>query len=382
MTVYTRTNPFMATLVSRHRLNKSGSTKETWHIVVDLEGSGFIYRPGDSFGILPENDSHLVETILSSCKWDGQEEVFDTRCHLHFPIREWLSKKANLALANRKFFLELIMRHPEGQKKEELRALVAVGNEEALQAFIHAWNVPEIIAMYPDAELRPADLATTLQPLLPRLYSIASAQSCEGSHVHFTVSRVRYEVNGRKRLGACSHFLCDMVPSGVPRVPVYLQSTKDFLLPEGNDKPIIMIGPGTGVAPFRAFLQERSHRGSPLLNNWLFFGEREQKCDFFYEEFWQGLIASSQLRLSTAFSRDQSEKVYVQHRLWEERKEIWKWIQDGAKIYVCGDADRMAKDVDKCLQDIVCDQDNISQEAARAFLSALRKEKQYLRDIY
>lgn len=382
MTLYDRTNPFMATLISRHRLNKAGSTKETWHVAIDLEGSDFVYRPGDSFGIFPENDSALVDTIITHCQWDRDEPVFDNRCHQHFPIREWLLKKANLAVGNKKFLLEMIMRHPEGHKKEELRHLVEVGNEELFKDFIGKWNVPEIIAMYPEAKLHPGDLAATLQPLLPRLYSIASAQSHEKNQVHFTVSRVRYEIEGRKRLGICSHFLCDMVPAGAPKVPVYLQATRDFLLPENNSVPIIMIGPGTGVAPFRAFLQERIHRGCSSQNNWLFFGERQRECDFFYEEFWQELIANRQLRLNAAFSRDQSEKVYVQHRLWEERKDIWRWIQDGAKIYVCGDAERMAKDVDKCLQEIVCDQDKISPEAAKAFLSGLRKGKQYLRDIY
>ncbi|MBS0654256.1 MAG: sulfite reductase [Verrucomicrobia bacterium] len=379
---YDRTNPFLAKLVLRERLNKTGSTKETWHVVIDLEGSGLTYRPGDSFGILPHNDPKLVDAILASCQWDGDLSVFDERSHSHFSLREWLLKKANLASCTRKFLLEIIMRLPEGEKKEELRKLTEAGNEDDLKKFIHSWNVPEVIALYPEAALHPNDLVTSLQPLLPRLYSIASAQSCEGNHVHFTVSRVRYDVAGRKRLGICSHFLCDMIEVGAPKVPVYLQSTRDFILPEDTSVPVIMIGPGTGVAPFRAFMQERVHRKVQPQKSWLFFGERHREHDFFYEEYWQQLVSLGLLRLDLAFSRDQEEKVYVQHKLWENREEVWRWIQDGAKIYVCGDAERMAKDVDNCLQQIVSEQAKISLDAAKAFLTGLRREKQYLRDVY
>jgi len=377
MTVYSRTNPYIAKLLSRHRLNKSGSTKETWHVVVDVKGVDIAYRPGDSFGICPENDHDTVRAIVETCGFSGHEMIMDPRSQESFQIASWLTKRANLVTATRKFLQEFVKR-----KAEHIEILLAPEQEEKFKEFTSHYTVAEILHMHPEAKLQPQELASTLGPLLPRLYSIASSQHVVGDEVHFTVSRVRYEVHGKKRLGVCSHFLCDMIKEKSHDVPIYLQSTKDFLLPEDNQTPMIMIGPGTGVAPFRAFMQERITRANSTTKNWLFFGERHRECDFFYEEFWQELVASKNLKLDLAFSRDQSEKVYVQHKMWQAKKELWNWLQDGAKIYVCGDAERMAKDVDKCLQDIVKEQAGISEESARHFLTDLRRQKRYLRDIY
>ncbi len=235
---------------------------------------------------------------------------------------------------------------------------------------------------HPEANLGPQDLVQNLSPLLPRLYSIASSHMAHPGEVHFTVSRVRYEVHGRKRVGVASHYLCDMVKEKSTPIPIYLQQTKDFLIPQDNQVPMIMIGPGTGVAPFRAFMQERLARENPSSQNWLFFGERHRNCDFFYEEFWQDLINKNMLTVSEAFSRDQEEKIYVQHRLWQMREKVWQWLQNGAHIYVCGDASRMAKDVDQCLQNIIKEALALSDESARRFLADLRKQKRYLRDVY
>lgn len=377
MTVYSRTNPYVTKLLSRQRLNKSGSTKETWHVVVGVSGSLITYRPGDSFGICPENDHETVHAIIRCCGFSGDEAIVDPRSQETLSIATWLTKRANLAVATKKFLQELVKR-----KAIHIETLLSVDHEEKLKEFLASFTVLEILQMHPEASLQPQELASTLGPLLPRLYSIASAQNVVGDEVHFTVSRVRYELHGKKRLGVCSHFLCDMIKEKEHDVPIYLQSTKDFLLPEDNQTPMVMIGPGTGVAPFRAFMQERLSRANCTKKNWLFFGERHRECDYFYEDFWQEQASSGMLKLDLAFSRDQAEKVYVQHKMWQAKKELWSWLQDGARIYVCGDAEHMAKDVDKCLLEIIKDEANLSEESARHFLTDLRRQKRYLRDIY
>ncbi len=328
-------------------------------------------------GICPQNDHPMCASILQLCKFSPDEEVVDPRTQEKFSILEYLQRKANLSLPTRKLLLELVQRGAR-----HLDELLQPDNDDAFRGFIQNHNVLELLQEHPEANLSAQDLVQNLGPLLPRLYSIASSQAAHPDEVHFTVSRVRYEVHGKKRLGVASHFLCDMVKEESAEVPIYLQSTKDFLLPEDNQQPIIMIGPGTGVAPFRAFMQERLARENPTSKNWLFFGERQKSCDFFYEDYWQNLLSNKMLRVSEAFSRDQEHKVYVQHRLWEARKDIWDWIQNGAHIYVCGDASRMAKDVEACLQNIIKDALQISDESARHFLQDLRKQKRYLRDVY
>lgn len=377
MTSYSRTSPFAARLLSRHRLNKTGSTKETWHVVLNIAGSDITYRPGDSMGICPENDAEMCAKIMALCKFSPDEEVQDSRTQETFRLEDFLRRRANLSVPTKKLMQELVVRGAT-----HLDRLLSAECDEQFREFLNTHNVLELLQEHPEANLGPQDLVQNLGPLLPRLYSIASSQAIYPDEVHFTVSRVRYELHGKKRLGVASHFLCDMVKENAHVVPVYVQQTKDFLLPDDNQLPVIMIGPGTGVAPFRAFMQERFSKENPSPKNWLFFGERNRTCDFFYEEYWQELVGKNVLRVSEAFSRDQEEKVYVQNRLWENRKEIWQWLQDGAHIYVCGDAERMAKDVDQCLQNIVKEALQIPDESARRFMMDLRKQKRYLRDVY
>lgn len=377
MTSYSRTSPFSARLLSRQRLNKTGSSKETWHVALDISGSGITYRPGDSMGICPENDPSICAAILDICKFAADEEVQDSRTQETFTISEFLRRRANLSVPTRKLVQELIVRGAT-----HLDELLKPEQDEQFREFLLNHNVLELLEQHPEANLGPQDLVQNLAPLLPRLYSIASSQAMFPDQVHFTISRVRYELHGKKRLGVASHFLCDMVKQDTHTVPIYVQQTKDFVLPEDNQLPLIMIGPGTGIAPFRAFMQERLSRENPGAQNWLFFGERNRDCDYFYQDYWQELISKNQLRVSEAFSRDQEEKVYVQDKLWESRKDVWQWIQDGAHIYVCGDAERMAKDVDACLQNIVKEALQIPDESARRFMMDLRKQKRYLRDVY
>ena len=374
---YTRLSPYLARLLSRHRLNKTGSTKETWHVVIDIRGSDITYRPGDSMGICPENDHAMCDEILKTCGFSPDEAVVDPRSSEPFKLLDFLRKKANLSVPTRKLLLELVQR---GAKHFD--SLLQPDHADEFKEYLRTHNVLDVLKEHPEAHPGPQDLVQNLSPLLPRLYSIASSQAVNEDEVHFTVSRVRYEVQGKKRLGVCSHFLCDMIKEKDHPIPIYLQQTKDFLLPEDNQVPLIMIGPGTGIAPFRAFMQERFSRENPTEKNWLFFGECHKACDFFYEEYWKELAGQKKLQVTEAFSRDQKEKVYVQHRLWEHRKKIWAWIQDGAHIYVCGDAQRMAKDVDACLQNIVKEALDLTDESARKFVSDLRKQKRYLRDVY
>jgi sulfite reductase (NADPH) flavoprotein alpha-component len=358
MNIYDRTKPFLAKVASRNRLTAPGSSKQTWHVSLDLTGSDISYRPGDCFGIYPNNDPILVERILKRLRATGCELIEDSKSKEIISIHQWLTKRANIARCSKKL-LDIAM----------------PGIEETI------YNVAELLEQT-TTHLTPQELVNVLSPLLPRIYSIASSQIMHPDEVHLTVSYISYEIEGLPRLGVCSHFLCDLVDLGTPEVPIYLQPTKDFLLPEDTTIPLVMIGSGTGIAPFRAFMQSRLSQKIAFANSWLFFGERQAAHDFLYEDFWQVLVNNGHLRLETAFSRDQPEKIYVQHRMWEKRKELWKLLENGANVYVCGDASRMAKDVDFCLQNVISDQANFSHDEARAFVSTLRKEKRYLRDIY
>jgi sulfite reductase (NADPH) flavoprotein alpha-component len=380
---YDRSRPFIAAIQERYRLNHEHSSKEVWHVVADISGSGISYRPGDSFAIFPENDPRLVDEVLKAMRAHGDEEVFDERSKENFLFAEWLKKKANLAFCTRKLLCLLAERiKPESHEKKALESLLQEDQEALCTEFLHSWNVPEFLTHYAEKDLiTPQELTLCVPPLLPRFYSIACSQGLHNEQVEFLVSRVKYEVGGKSRVGTCSHFLCDLVKTGEKSVPLYLHPTKDFLLPEYAHTPIIMIGPGTGVAPFRAFMQERM-MGSNKTKNWLFFGERHEKYDFHYKDLWHQLVGRGFLQLSCAFSRDQLEKSYVQHKLWDERNELWKWLQEGATIYVCGDKERMAKDVDQILHTIIQDQSGKSSEEAKAELSSLRKNKRYLRDVY
>ena len=375
--VYDRKNPFYSRLVERYRLNKSGSNKETWHVVLDLSGSNIRYRPGDSIGICPENDKKVVSALLEVLHFSGDEEVKDVKTGTTFCVREYLAKKANLAMPTKKLLQELAQRGAH-----VLLNLLESDAREACRAFIQSKNVFELLFEHENISWQPQELIELFAPLLPRLYSISSAQECVGDSVHLTISRVRYDIEGKKRLGICSHYLCEMVDDIEQNIGVYVQSTRDFLLPEDHSVPIIMVGPGTGIAPFRAFMQNRHEQGKENTKNWLFFGEQTRAHDYFYEEYWAVLEAQGILRVDTAFSRDTKEKVYVQHKMWQQKKELWKWLQEGAMLYVCGDASKMAKDVDATLQEIACSEGGMALDEAKAYMASLRKQKRYLRDIY
>jgi sulfite reductase (NADPH) flavoprotein alpha-component len=374
---YDRFNPFQATLKKRFILNKPGGTRHTWHVVLSLGEGHISYRPGDSFGILPKNDPELVQKTLSCLNATGHETVIDQKGQA-CSFCEFLVQKANLANPSKRLLSAIIEQLSSSEKKSFLQELLQ--HDERLHSYLHTYNVPELLEAYPSA-LSIEVFVKNVAPLLPRLYSVASSPLLFPHEVHCAVSEVVYEVDGKTRRGVCSHFLCNLIKEG-DTVPIYVQPTKDFLLPEDANRKVIMIGPGTGIAPFVAFMQQRLVLRSKPETNWLFFGERNRKSDFFYEEFFKELESEGMLRLDLAFSRDQAEKVYVQHKLWEKRELIWSWLQEDAIFYVCGDASRMAKDVDRVLHEIVADACKLSEHDTKEYIRTLRLEKRYIRDVY
>jgi sulfite reductase (NADPH) flavoprotein alpha-component len=350
--LYSRQNPFYGSVKSRCRLNKIEGPRQTWHVEIDLHDSGIAYEPGDSVAILPYNDQAKVKKILQHLNATGKELIDG------MPLSQFLQLKVNIATPTKRLLDALKSPFSQDEKIE--------------------FDVEEALQMH--EKISYEQFVTLLSPLLPRFYSIASSQHRARNGVDLLVAYVNYKVEDKERKGVCSHFLCDQVEIGEKTVGLYLHPTKDFRLPASASTPIIMVGPGTGVAPYRAFLQQRLFEGAK--QNWLFFGECHRYSDFFYEEFWNECVANGFLTLDTAFSRDQKEKVYVQHILWQKRQELWRWLQEGASFYVCGDAHHMAKDVDATLHKIAESEGSLSIEEAKSYMKQLRLSKRYLRDVY
>lgn len=354
MNQHNRFNPFPSRILERALLTGSGSTKKTYHLALDLAGSGIVYSPGDSIAILPENDPAEVDAFLGAIERTGDEFIFDPRSQTEFSLRDYLLCKANLHKPSPAF----------------LRKLSAPPAEDK--------TVSELVS---DAAFSYKELPSLLLPLLPRFYSIASSQHLFPNEVHLTVASVSYTAGGKIRHGVGTHFLCDRAAIGATKIPLYIQPSHGFALPADPNASIILVGPGTGVAPYRAFLQERLYKQTTG-RNWLFFGERHRKHDFYYADFWLALEKEKRLRLDLAFSRDGNEKVYVQHKMWENRRDLFTWIEEGAYFYVCGDAKEMAKDVEAMLVKIFASEGNLPEEEVRRKLKALRVEKRYLADVY
>ncbi len=366
-----RDNPATATLVSRYRLNKEGSEKDTWHIEFDLEGSGLDYDVGDSFGVFPANDPALVDAVLAAL--DAPPD---------FPIggrtlRETLTDGVALSPAPDMLF-QLISYLTGGERRKKAQGLAEGRDPDG-----DAATLDVLAALQKFAGIRPDPEAfiEALDPLQPRVYSISSSLKANPGRVSLTVDAVRYEIDKRVRLGVCSTFLAGRARIG-DKLRVYVQKAQHFALPTDAGKPIIMVGPGTGVAPFRAFLQERQATGASG-PNWLFFGHQRSNCDFFYEEELLKMRASGLLtRLTLAWSRDGEEKIYVQHRMREVGRDLWAWIKEGAHIYVCGDALRMAKDVESALADVVAEHGKHSPQDAARFIADLKNSGRYQADVY
>ena len=374
---YTRKNPFPAKLLISQTLTLSGSEKETRHHEFSLAGSGMQYEPGDSMGIFAKNNPKLVEEILKALHFSGEETV-TTKEGETFTLREGLLEHFQITQPSKQF-LELMAE--KSATRAELKEMLDPARKRDLDNYLWGLEIIDFLLDNPSLGLTVEEFVRKLRKLQPRLYSIASSLKTHPKEVHLMVASVRYESHGRKREGVATIYLADRVEVG-SEVPMFVHVAKGFRLPEDPSTPIIMIGPGTGLAPFRAYLEERKARGASG-KNWLFFGEQRRNCDFFYKEQLEELQKEGVLtRFDTAFSRDQRHKIYVQHRMLENSKDIFDWLESGAQFFVCGDAARMAKDVDVALHQIVEKHGGKTPEQAAEYVEALRKEKRYKRDVY
>jgi sulfite reductase (NADPH) flavoprotein alpha-component len=378
---YSKSRPFLASIKERISLTKPGSQKDTQHVVLDLSGSGIQYAVGDCVGVIPANHPEVVNHLLKALKATGEEPVKDKSSGEEISLRDYLTHKTNLARVPKELLTALHERQTNVNKKEYLAHLLAPEQKEALKHYLEVHEVWDALEEFHEALLSPQELCDMLSGLLPRFYSIASSQKVVGDEVHLTVRKTVYTTNSRLRRGVCTHFICDIVPLEHTSVPIYIQPTHSFNLPKDASAPIIMVGPGTGIAPYRAFMQERMAQGAPG-GNWLFFGEWNRAYDFFYEDYWRELQSQGKLRLEVAFSRDQEHKLYVQHRMLEHAADLWRWLEEGAYLFVCGDAKVMAKDVEAALSQIIREQGQLDESGARAYIKRLRTEKRYLRDVY
>jgi sulfite reductase (NADPH) flavoprotein alpha-component len=376
---YSHKNPFFALHPVNERLTGAGSEKDTRHHEISLEGSGLTYLPGDALGLVPQNDHRLVEELVEALHATGDESV-PGKDGAPKPLREALLRDYAIHLAEKKFV------DAAAQKgAEKLAELLQPENSDALRVYLQGrdqtHDYVDILREFPGVNFAPEEFVKLLRKLPPRLYSIASSLKAHPDSVHLTVATVRWNAHGRERKGVASTFLSERW-AGDTRAGIFMQSQqKHFGLPASGETPMIMVGPGTGVAPFRAFLEEREVLGAKG-RNWLFFGEQRRAQDFFYEEQFGGWAKSGFLRLDTAFSRDQAHKVYVQDKMRENEKEIWQWIDDGAEFFVCGDKLRMATDVDNELKRIIEVAGGKTPEQAQEYVEAMRKTKRYKRDVY
>lgn len=378
---YNKANPFLARIKERYNLCKEGSEKSTFHLVLDLEGSGITYQTGDSIAVQPTNDPVIVETILTLLKANADDIIADKQTKEPVRLKDYLTKKVNLAEVPKKLIVEMAKRQTNPQKKERLELVCSEGQRELLKEYQAAHEVWDALGENEEAVFAAEEFCHLLQPLLPRFYSIASSMNQVGNEVHLLIAELNYETNGHMRYGVCTQYLCRREELNAPVVPVYIQPANGFTVPDDGAASMIMIGPGTGVAPYRAFMQERLYRQASG-SNWLFFGEWHRATEFFYENEWDVLTTAGSLRLDAAFSRDQEHKIYVQHKMLDNGKELFDQLESGAYLYVCGDAHRMAKDVDAALHLIAQVHGNLDEAGAKDYVKKLRAAKRYLRDIY
>src|SRR6266404_206660 len=378
---YARKNPFQAELTRHEHLTGPESLKDTRHFVVNLAGSGLRYTPGDSLGVFGRNPPALVDQMIGLLGFDPETTVNSAKGQL--TLRRALLEDYTLNRANRKIMSGLAERIPQGEQRNRLMEIV--DNSEVLSDFIYTRDYVDILTEFDEARFEsPEAFLSQLSPVMPRLYSIASSLQAHPNEAHLCISVVRYETHDRPKTGLASGFFADHTELLVKNIPVYVQESRTFRLPQDNSTDIIMVGPGTGVAPFRAFLEQRALEGATG-RNWLIFGEQHRATDFLYGgEFLQMQQKGKLHRLDLAFSRDQERKVYVQQRMLENAKELWGWLQSGAYFYVCGDAHRMAKDVHQTLIAIAQKEGGLSPAAAADYVNVtlMKTEKRYLRDVY
>ncbi len=373
---YSRSKPFPAKLTVNRRLNP-GSEKDTRHLELDLTGSGLSFTVGDSMAIYPSNDAALVEEIIHQIGATGDEPVpSSAKDAPPLPLRDALLKDYRITQPTPKL-LKAIAERASGAPL--LTTLLKPDRKADLDNYLWGMEVIDFLAEHRSIHFTPEEFVGLLAKLQPRLYSIASSLKAFPDEVHFTIDVVRYESHGRQRKGVCSSFVAECAEgSSVPIFP----TTSKFRMPEDGATPMIMIGPGTGIAPFRAFLQERKAVAAPG-KSWLFFGSQREKCDYFYKDEFDQLQREGYLeKMHCAFSRDQTHKVYVQDRMRENGAEIWRWLEEGAHFFVCGDAKRMAKDVDATLRQIIEKEGGKDADAAGEYMEKMKADKRYKRDVY
>jgi len=369
---WNRKNPYPATLTVNRRLSGDDSGKEIRHYEFALADSGLDYEAGDALNVVPVNDPALVRSILDRLGLDGDvvpDGHDDTLAHL-------LTHRYEITAPN----VDLLEAVEERTGNEELTYVLRHGDKTALDEWLWGRDILDVLSLEPTPSLTAGELLAVLKPLQHRAYSISSGPHATDGSVHLTIAAVRYGDDDRERRGVCSTYLADRV-GDVP-VGIFVTRNKAFRVPADDTAPMIMVGPGTGIAPFRGFLQERRARGATG-RNWLFFGDQRRSCDYIYEdELTEFVDAGVLTRLDLAFSRDQAEKVYVQTRMKENGAELFAWLEDGGHFYICGDASRMAKDVDRALHEIVAEHGGMSEEQAAEYVVALKRDKRYVRDVY
>jgi sulfite reductase (NADPH) flavoprotein alpha-component len=371
---YSRERPFTAQVLANERITGRGASREVRHVEISLAGSGLEYRPGDALGVWHENPPVVVDAVLAALRASGDEPVaVDGEAR---SLREWLAREREITRLTRPFLVQ----HAELSGSEDLARILGAGHEQELRELLKEQQLVDLLQRHPAAWGAEA-VVRALRPLAPRLYSIASSQSAVGEEAHLTVAVVDYERSGERRLGAASAHVGSLTDDS-STVRVFVESNERFHLPDDPSRDVIMIGPGTGVAPYRGFLQERAAQGATG-RNWLVFGNRHFDSEFLYQVEWQDAARKGLLtRVDLAFSRDRTPRAYVQDRLREAGAEIYAWLRGGAHLYVCGDAERMAPDVHAALVEIVAQHGGLDAEAAEAWLRRLADERRYLRDVY
>ncbi len=375
-TKYTRNNPYVSQVRVNDLLTGAGSEKETRHIELELE-EGMTYVPGDAVGILPENRREQVDEVLQALRMTGMERVLD-HYKVEIDLDEALRTRLQIGKLARGSVTQMAKLAPT---HEGLKAMVGAENKARAEEYCWGREFVDLLEDFPGVVTEAQQLFNILSRLTPRMYSIASSQAMHQDNVQTTVRVVRYESHGRERQGVASGHMGDRAPVGMT-FPIFLHGNANFRLPEETTAPVIMIGPGTGIAPFRAFLEERQATGQTG-DNWLFFGEQRRALDYLYQDQFEAMHRDGLLtRLDTAFSRDQAKKVYVQDRMAENAEEVYRWLERGAYFYVCGDATRMAKDVELALLDAIARGSNGTLDHANEYLAAMKKQKRYQRDVY
>lgn len=374
---YSRSRPFQAEVLENLNLNGRGSERETRHVEISLEGSNLRYEPGDSLGVYPQNHPRLVDELIEAAGWKADDAVTLGKTGETAPLREALLRQYEITVLTK----PLVTQIAELSGNNGLKELIQPEQAEKLKAYLQDRDLLDLIRDFGLKGISADELTGLLRKIPPRLYSIASSQQATPDEVHITVRAVRYEANGRNRYGVCSVQLAERLAPG-DSLPVFIQHNPNFKLPENPETPIIMIGPGTGVAPFRSFLSEREETGGAG-KTWLFYGDQRFSTDFLYQVEWQRWLKEGVLtRMDVAFSRDSEQKVYVQHRMLEKSRELYAWLQDGAAVYVCGDEKKMAHDVHAALTAILEREGGLSPEEASEYLTRMQQQKRYQRDVY